>query len=282
MNGLLKVELDGSVNVGPSEVASNIKANIRRPLPQARPHQIQGTRVAIVAGGPSLRDTLGELRDLVFEGAKVVAVNGAYAYLIANNIKPSMQVVIDARPFNARFVEPAIPGCRYFLASQCAPVTFDACEGRDVHVFHCIGSDEEEDLLKGWYGGSYHLIGGGTTVTLRAILLLRMLGFIRMDIFGMDSCWLDDQHHAYEQSENNRDRAIKVWLVPKDPKTGKEMFEERKCFYCDPWHMKQAEEFQAIVASVGDSFMLNVHGDGMIAGLLRMGARLSRIVQEPS
>jgi hypothetical protein len=273
---LLEIELTGSTNVGAEGILRNIATNIRRPLPQARPYEMQSVGVAIVGGGPSLESTLPELRDQVFAGVKVCAVNGAYRWLIERNIKPAMQVVLDARPFNARFVDPAVPGCRYLLASQCAPETFEACENRDTTIFHCVGSDEEDAVIKAHYDGHYHAVGGGTTVMLRAITLLRMLGFFRMDIYGMDSCWLEGKHHAYGQPENDHDQAHPVWLVPKHPMTGESLPERKRKFLCDPWHMKQAEEFQSMVKAFGHMFLLNVHGDGLIANMLRMGAEMSR------
>lgn len=273
---LLEITLSGSTNVGADQVAKQIAANIRRPIPQAKPYEVQAAGVAIVGGGPSLESTLPELRDQVFAGVKVCAVNGAYRWLIERNIKPHMQVVLDARPFNARFVEPPVPGCRYLLASQCAPETFDACAGRDVTIFHCLGSNEEEAIVKAWYDGHYHAVGGGTTVMLRAITLLRMLGFYRMDLYGMDSCWLDGKHHAYPQAENDRDRAQPVWLIPRDPKTGERREDLKRKFLCDPWHMKQAEEFEAMVKAFGDAFVLHVHGDGLIANMMQLGAELVR------
>jgi hypothetical protein len=279
---LLKVELEGSVNVGADVILRNMAAAVRRPLPQARPYTAQHARVALVGGGPSLESTERELRDLVFDGAKVVAVNGAAAWLTARNIRPHMQVVLDARASNARFVAEAVPQCRYMLASQCAPETFDACAGRDVTLWHVVGGEDEKRLLDEWYDGHYYQVGGGTTVMLRAIMLLRMLGFVRMDVFGMDSCWLPDtrgtlRHHAYGQPENDGDKAVRVWLVPRDPRTGEQMLDRRKAFMCDPWHMKQWEDFQATLAAHGDSFLLNVHGDGLIAESLRMGAALSLV-----
>jgi hypothetical protein len=271
---LLEIELTGSTNVGAEQIKANIAANIQRPLPQARPYELQSTGVALVGGGPSLEATLPELRAQVFAGVKVCAVNGAYQWLIERNIKPSMQVVLDARPFNARFVDPDVPGCRYLLASQCAPETFNACENRDTTIFHCIGSEDEDAIIKSHYDGHYHAVGGGTTVMLRAITLLRMLGFYRQDIYGMDSCWMDGKHHAYRQPENDHDRAIPVWLIPTDKETGERREDLKRKFLCDPWMMKQAEEWEVIRQAFGHMFKLTVHGDGLIANMVRLRAQL--------
>lgn len=276
---LRAIELTGSVNVGAEQIRANMAINIRRMLPQAQPHSPQPTRIALIGGGPSLTDTEAELRaQILHDGVKVCTVNGAYRWCLERHIRPSMHVQIDARAFNARFLEPAIPGCRYLLASQCAPETFDASAGRDVTIFHCLSDDkDEEQIVKDWYSDRYHVTMGGTTVMLRAIGLLRMLGFLRIDIYGMDSCWLGDKHHAYEQPENNHDQRIPVWMVPQDPVTLRPRQDLARQFWCDPWMMKQHEEFFKMLRVHGEHFYLNVHGDGLIAHSMRIGADLANL-----
>ena len=53
---------------------------------------------------------------------------------------------------------------------------------------------------------------GGSTVTLRAIHLFRMLGFSKFEVYGFDSCIIG-QHHAYEQKENDDEQVIDVVKV---------------------------------------------------------------------
>lgn len=259
---------ESRVNTDDATIINNVRAAIRRGHPQVWPVAAPNTeRVCLVAGGPSLADTEQELRDLYFAGAKVVTVNGAYHWCLERNIRPSAQVVMDARAFNARFVEPAVPRCRYYLASQCDPRLWDAVEGREfVGIFHDAGSDAVKALLDDYYLQQWQPVPGGTTVGTRALALLRMLGYLRFDLFGFDSCWLDGAHHAYAQRENDTDRRLRVTISPtSDPTTA-------RTFECAPWHLKQAEDFITMIRLNGGHFLLNVHGRGLLAFLLASAA----------
>lgn len=257
----------GRVNVGDDQLLENIRGAIRRGHPQVKPQAVQANDVALVCGGPSLESTIGELRDVIAAGAKVVTVNGAYRWCLDRNIIPSMQIVMDARPSNARFFEPALPRCYYLLASQCHPSAWDAVAGREhVWIYH-VGVSEKDSpahkLLDSYYMGNWHGISGGTTVGTRAIALLRTIGYVRFHIFGMDSCWIDGAHHAYPQPENERDRRLVFTANPSGhPELGRK-------FICAPWHVQQAADFLAFLKYQGQHFVLNVHGDGLLAYALR-------------
>ena len=259
---------DSRVNTEDAVILANVAASIRRGHPQVWPVATPNAeRVILVAGGPSLAETEDELRALYFEGAKVVTVNGAYHWCLERNIRPSAQIVMDARAFNARFVEPAVPRCRYYLASQCDPRLWDAVQDREfVGIFHDAGSEAVQQLLDAFYLRQWQPVPGGTTVGTRALALLRMLGFLRFDLFGFDSCWLDGAHHAYAQPENDRDRRLRVTIAPKAAP------ERARTFECAPWHLKQAEDFITMIRLNGAHFLLNVHGRGLLAFLLESAA----------
>jgi len=103
---------------------------------------------------------------------------------------------------------------------------------------------------------------------MRAISLMRMLGFMRMEIFGLDSCWLDGEHHSYSQPENNHEKTISVWLRPR------ERDDMAQRFICSPWQAKQADDFMSLVKERGELFELNVHGRGLIATMIKTGASI--------
>jgi len=256
-------------NVSDEIILAQVAANIRRQLPQVYGHQTNNDTVALVCGGPSLKTTEKELVELQWAGAKVVAVNGAYQWCIDHNIRPSAMVMLDARQFNARFVKTPIAGCRYLLAAQCHADAFEYCKDRDVMIWHCCSAGQPEaDLLSEYYFKRLNPITLGTTVAIRAIQLMRLLGFRSFDIFGLDSCWMDQEHHSYVQSENDKDKRFVTWLRP-------EGREDLWChFTCAPWHMRQAHDFQNLVGEQGNNFRLNVRGNGLIAAILRISAEL--------
>lgn len=259
------LDLKGSPNVSDETMAEQIRHAIRQGFPQAKPQPEQPGRIALVGSGPSLNDTLDDLRQLVFEGATVVTVNGSYHWCLEHNIHPKAQVVLDARPDNVRFLQPAVPRCKYFLASQCHADVWASVEGRpDTYVFHAVTNDGTHgDILNAYYGkGHWMPIVGGTTVTSRAISLFRAGGFLRFDLFGIDSCWMGEAHHAFDQPENSADRRVTVTASP----SGRP--DLARTFECAPWHLKQAEDFLQFLRFNGHKFRLSVHGDGLLAHML--------------
>lgn len=257
---------NGRMNTGEDQLLANIQRSVRRGYPQMRTGPARGERIALVGSGPSLDSTLDELRQLVWEGAILVTLNGAYHWCIAHNLRPNTQIVMDARPSNARFVNPPVPHCRYVLASQCAPEVWDAVEGRsDVWIWHPVVRTEGAPtaLLDKFYGGQWVGIGGGTTVASRAISLLRTVGYLRFDLFGIDCCWMDDQHHAIPQPENDSDirtrRSVKV---------GFKHSPETRTFEASSWHVKQCEDMLTTMQINGKHYTLNIHGDGMLAYII--------------
>lgn len=258
---------ESGCNTPDEVILEQVRQNIRRGLPQVFPHAPNPMTAILVCGGPSLESTEKELARAVWAGGKIFAANGAYQWCIDRNLKPSVAVMLDAREFNSRFVEEEVDGCKYLLASQCHSRTFDICRDRQTLIWHaCSAGETEYEMLKAYYFDSVSPVTMGTTIGIRAISLIRMLGFTSIEIFGLDSCWLDKVHHAYEQVENNRDMRIPVWLRPQDRDDKATRFE------CAPWHMKQAEDFLSLIRERGDLFQLNVHGPGLIATILRTGA----------
>ena len=262
------------VNTEEDTILAQVAANIRRGLPQARPYRPSGDVALIVAGGPSLNETERDLALAHWRGGKVIALNGAYQWCIDRNIRPSAMVMLDAREFSARFVETPVEGCHYLLASQCHPRAFDLCRGRRVTIWHALSCEErEQEMLDEFYFGRdnrYYPVTGGTTVGIRAISLMRMLGYLRMEIFGLDSCLLGDEHHAYEQAENDGEEILPIWVRPE----GRDDLARR--FLCHPWHAKQAYDFIDLARDRGELFQLKVHGPGLIAEMMRTGAQATQ------
>ena len=74
----------------------------------------------------------------------------------------------------------------------------------------------------------------------------------------------DGAHHAYEQPENDGQPLFPVTCGG-------------RVYLCAPWMLAQATEFIGIVKFMGDLVELSVHGDGLIAGIIRTGAQLAAI-----
>lgn len=252
----------GRVNVPQETLDAQTAANIGSHWTHVKPHQRQDREVVLLAGGPSLNEHVAEISELREAGAALVTVNGTYHWAIERGLVPSAQIVLDAREFNARFVTPQVDTCRYLIASQVHPSVLDGLPRDRTFLWHS-GLSEANEALARERAGYFYPVLGGSTVTLRAIPLLRLLGFWRMHIFGFDSCVRGWQHHAYQQEENDLDEVIPVTC-------GGRVFE------CTPWQASQASEFRDLVPYLGDEVELCVHGDGLIAHMIATGAELAR------
>lgn len=260
--GLSKLEINMGMNSGRGQILDNIRTNIKRHLPQVQPFKPNDQRIALIGGGPSLEQTRDELDKCVEEGVKLVSLNGTHDWLVENGYRPSAAVLVDSRPFNARFVANPVKGCKYFIASQCDPSVFDVLEDHDeVYIWHAVNNIGEEQILEDYYFKRFIFIIGGSTVMLRGIWLMRTLGFKKMEAFGFDSCYLDDKHHAYDQPENDGSEIRNVECMGRK-------------FKCAAWMASQYDDFLHFIKEAGDHFELNVHGDGLIAHVMKEGAKL--------
>jgi len=195
----------------------------------------------------------------------LVTTNGAYNWCIERDINPSMQVVVDGREFNKRFVQPNIENCHYFLASQCNPEIIKAAPKDQIYLWHAGMSDAVKNSLETYdwarkEGRKWFPVMGGTTVMMRTIPMLIMLGYHRMHIYGFDSCVMEDKHHAYSQEENDKKREIGVRVGGKE-------------FKCQIWMWIQAQEFIDIQKMIADHCELAVYGNGLIAHIINTASK---------
>jgi len=259
-----KVEIEGDINTAADEVMAHIRENAKTEYQLVQPYPLQDTEIMMVCGGPSLNDYTDEIIKLRAQGMPLITTNGTYNWAIANGMQPSMQLVIDAREFNKRFVQPVIDDCKYVIASQCHPETFKGLPIDRTYIWHATAGKEVHELLDELYE-IWFPAPGGSTVTLRGLCLLRMLGFHKIHMYGFDSCYREDEHHAYSQPENN------YGSQPIPVSVG------GRVFFCDAWMYSQAKEFMEQVGIFGDEIDLNVKGDGLIAHIIKTGAMLSAL-----
>lgn len=253
------------INTSEDKVLSNIRKNAKWPCKHVRAHMVfDHDPIILLCGGPSLNDHADEIVERWKSGTKVITMNGAYQWAQEHGITNVNQCMIDARPFNKRFIEPPREDCYYFIASQCDPSVFEALPHDRTFIWHCTTSPEAIEVIDECYP-EYLMAGGGSTVALRTIILMRILGFKKMVIYGMDSCIIGDDHHAYEQKEND-------YTVQNVPVTVGD-----RTFDCQPWMAYQAFEFIDMVKGLGEEFMLDVVGDGLVAHILKTGAELPAI-----
>lgn len=267
------------LNVEEEQIRANVRANMTgRRWKQVVPHLPADKEVMIVGGGPSLADHLDTIKRMRAQGALLITLNGAYNWALENGLSVSGTVVVDARPHNARFTKPVVDGCHYLIGSQVDPSVLEGLPEDRTYLWHTTAevikdileelSPDDQNGNPTWFG-----IPGGSTVLLRAIPMLRMLGYKRFHLFGCDSCVMTEegstvltrgdtyQHHAYVQHENDGVPLFPVTLGG-------------RVFMCQGWHIGQGEDFINLVRYMGNLFEIEVHGDGLLAWILKHGANL--------
>ena len=246
-------------------IRKNIIANLALDLPEATPHQQNDLEIMLLAGGPSLDEFEDEIIRKRSEGMLLVTTNGSYNWCLERGLKPSAQIVVDAREFNKRFVIPHSAGCRYLLASQCHPETVRAAPLEQVVLWHAGSASAVKESVEYFdklnrRARQYFPIMGGSTVMLRAIPLMVMLGYRKFHIYGFDSCVMEGRHHAYVQEENDRKFLMDVTVG-------------NRTFKCHAWMLVQAQQFIDMQKMIAPVVEMAVYGDGLIANIIQTGAQ---------
>lgn len=238
----------------------------------------QEAEVVFLCGGPSLNDYEDEIRKKREAGAKLLTVNGTYQWCLDRGIKPSLHMVLDSQLHNKRFVQPVIDDCKYLIGSCVHPSLFDDLPLDRTFLWHVNVDADFFETYEELFGTAYEdwtPISGGSTVTLRGLYTLKILGLHKnpIDIYGMDSCVLgdDNAHHAYEQKENETDGAANQIVTLTIDQDG----ENEKSFNVQLWQIAQAKEMIMLRQTIFKDYnKMRVHGPGLIAHLLETGAHL--------
>lgn len=246
---MIEAVLDVVGNTEPDVLLGNVQRSVKRSLPWFDFDKSPQGSVCLVGGGPSLIDTIDQLRLRHQNGAKVWAMNGSYDYLVGQGIVPDAMVMLDARPENVRFVQNPYAATTFYIASQCDDLVFEALRQDHVVLVHA-NTPGVYELLEHEVERPVHLMGGFTTVGILSLILAQLKGFKRIFMFGMDSSYRNGEHHAYKQESNNADRVIDAMI-------------DDVTYKCAPWMAQQVTDFQNVVAGFED-VTIEVCGDGLL------------------
>ena len=145
--------------------------------------------IAVVAFGPSLRQTWEELRDYRF----LITCSGAHKFLRERGIVPTYHVESDPRIHKAYMVGEPCLSTTYLVASICHPRYFDHLEGYATKLWHLLFDDP--DIYRKVPNGDW-LLTGGNTVGPRSIKIARLLGFSNLHMYGFDGSGRHADVHA--------------------------------------------------------------------------------------
>jgi hypothetical protein len=246
---MIEAVLDVVGNTEPDILLGNVQRSVKRSLPWFDFDKSPQGSVCLVGGGPSLVDTIDQLKIRHQNGAKVWAMNGSYDHLIGQGIISDVMVMLDARPENVRFVQNPQQLTTFYITSQCDDSIFDALEGYKVVLVHA-NTPGVYELLEHEKARPVHLMGGFTTVGILSLILAKLQGFERIFLFGMDSSYRDGEHHVYKQESNDNERVIDAMI-------------NDVTYKCAPWMAQQVTDFQNVVAGF-DDVTIEVCGDGLL------------------
>lgn len=232
-------------NTPDEEIYSNIRENSRNRGNWLKCEDAHDGVAILCGSGPSLADTLDEIRYKQANGGKVFAMNGAAKFLHDHGIMPDYQVMIDAREMTADLIGPAR---HHLFASQVHPECFR--RQPDAQLWHLQVGDIEKEFED--YEDAYALIGGAASVGNTSTCLAYAMGYRNLQIYGYDSCHKDAMGHAFHQKMNDGDPCAVVAF------NGKE--------YVASLTMKlQAERFQETARALQQmGTKIEVHGYGLL------------------
>lgn len=266
------------MNTAPDIVFDQIRQNLDKGFRLIKPYEENAEQKVIVLGGsPSLNNFVDEIKAHKENGAKIITMNGTYQWAKEHDLWPVTQFMIDARPFNARFVDPVDEQNLYVIAAQCHPALLDKLPPERTFLFQCNLDPGSLDICNEVLGKMYEdwfPVPGGSTVMLRCLPALQMLGYRDVEVYGFDSCFMGDevpdgqhvdptQHHAYEQTENDvpRNQIDRIAYVTL----------EGKRFAVEPWMLCQAAEYINLRHLIIRAMNIKIHGDGLIAHCISTG-----------
>lgn len=269
VGGLSELEFKNEANTDNEQLIKNIEYSLKLPVPRIEEQPIHDGHAVIVGGGPSLKEFAHEIKTRQEHGQKVFALNNSWIWLEKNGINPDFHVMLDARVENAAFVHPI---AQKYYASQCAKEVWD--KAPDAIMWHHLNAKNivEEAAC---------FLGGGSTVGLNALSLVTALGYREIHLYGYDSSYDDDRHHAYDQELNDNEKTITITLDDRE-------------FHAANWMADQAEQFLVLSKQlVSMGCVITIHGDGLLpylaanysapktAAELRAEAVLSRLGKNP-
>jgi len=245
-------------NVEMAKIAENIKSACLRDIPMLDQLPANNGDVMLVGGGPSMKDELDFIRAKWKTGTPIIAMNGTADFLADNGIIPDMQIAIDARKENLRFLKRR-SAKQYFFASQCHPALFDYIG--NPTLFHIALVDWEKYVPQDTRA---MVLGGGHSVGMFAMSLAYVLGFRKMHLYGYDSSYANDSHHAYEQKSNDDDAIVEAHV-------------QGRTFKTTAWMVTQVNEFQELSGQLSQmGCMITTHGQGLLPYVAWQRAALAK------
>ena len=149
--------------------------------------------VAIIAGGPSVKDEVPTILDLQARGVKIMSILRMYPWCVDNGITPDYVVSLDCTEDQAEGFNKKVPGVKYLFSSVTNPSFFEHVAGEKVYIFDSR-DDRKIKALRAKAGYEVcSVVNGGGSVAICSISLAFNLGFRDIHVFGLDLMFTDYQ-----------------------------------------------------------------------------------------
>jgi len=263
-------DIETTAAIESKDQLENVLTNLERNIPRLEDMTEYGKpkgakRIALVGGGPSLKDNLSELSSF----RTIISCGSVHDYLISNGIIPTYATNCDPDRLCKNYFKKPDTEVKYLLSSNCHPELFEQLEGHQLSMWHCHSEEQVDTIKKIEFSKnrSYNGIGGGCTVGLRSISIAISFGYSNIHFFGFDSCMGDAYgavHHAYNWAadEHNEEKIYKI-------KLGKEVGGEKN-YYVAGYQLAQLEQFKHFYCAHRMYFNPVFHGEGAMADYYAM------------
>ena len=241
----------------PEHILENLRTNMKRDT--IRFMELPGLLfarnepIALVGGGPSLKEHLDEIRAF----RHVMACGSVHDYLVDEGVPFNFHLAVDPQVDAVEWISKPQKETSYLLASQCHPNLFDKLDGHKIAMWHLKGQVEPED--EHIYKGEPQ-INWGPMAGNHSIQMSLYLGFQELHFFGMDASHRDGENHAYDVGKYHQEAVDRATVFKVN---GKE-------FRSTMALISQMEHFFDMFASTDGQFIKGyVHNDDLWAEVIK-------------
>lgn len=265
----------GGIPVSDEDFVRNIRANLKRELPNLNSVAEHGRTMVMICGGPTAKQHLEEIRaKAVDPNCDIVCSNKTHDWLVENGITPDIHFIIDPKASKIDDVQHPVNGVNYMIGIQCNPGVFDALVDYPVTriLTYCgvssNGGPKDYDIIRAWFDpDEFAPLEGGTMAGLRAMNLAHVLGYLTVEFYGFDSCFFDydeDGRPVYYSYEK-----------PRVEDTLEVRTEDGRVFDSSPIFASQARQFLKWKHQL-EWITFIVHGDSLTGHLNRLDEQTNK------
>lgn len=269
-------KLDGLVvdtAIHHSIIGEQIKYNLENqdiPLITSMDDFRDDCRIAIVGGGPSLKDNLDELRKYKY----IMACGSVHDYLVENEIIPTWCAIVDPDEIMGEYIKNPKHETKYLISSQCHPKLFDKLKGYPCYLWNA-GSGNP--VYQTYFREGDYTIGGGCTIGTRAMIIAMCFGYFNQYLFGFDTCieveYDNYKHHAYKFQKPELESLGTI----QDIKLGGP---DGRTFKVASYMLGQIVDFQNILKYYANRLKVTVIGGGALAHILELGIEQAKLLEK--